>query len=143
MPVDSNRFVEPEIGVHRPRVPSTASRSLSATGTTTIVSVSEAGKLLEILLNTTATPTGTPSCQLQITIDGGTREDIVIYVAAATWVKFWELNSPDGNDVGANGSVARIFLDVRYDTSLLIELNTTGAGTGGTLAAHVLRATKQ
>ena len=137
------------IGVFRPRDPGAAvNRSLSATGSTDIVNVTEAGKLLGILLNVTAGVTGTPTMRLEIVVDGGTQENIPIYTASNTWEDFFRrlvgamsaVNSIDG-DTGSNA--VYLLLDCLYDTSLVVRVNTTTAGSAGAVDLWVVRATKQ
>jgi len=113
---------------------STVNDSLASTGTTDIVSVTEAGRLLVIAGLVTTAPDGTPVSTLEIVVDGGTTRSINVYGASAATK--WELDgvqqygNSESTKVGASiGHKFRIPIAGNYATSLRVSHNITTATT--------------
>jgi len=125
---------------YAPQPISTLSKSLTATGSTDVVNVTEAGVLSAIGIRTTAAADGTPTMTLDITIDGGTTQHLKVYTAATSFdpsLVAFNLNGTSGAGA-ANGVV--LVLGTAYKTSLQVAANVTGASTStGTVQVSVLR----
>ena len=125
------------------QIPSTASVDLTAVAATTILDVTEAGKILGIAIRVSAGVSGTvPVATLGITTDGGTERNISLYASALTWaVGVREFSRGSGEDGDAAGDRVILPGDVIYSKSMKVSVDvTTAAGSAGTLQVSVLRA---
>ncbi len=117
---------------------SAVERALDSTGSTDILNVSVAGKLVSIAIRVKAAPSGTPSAKLKINIDGEGVEDVlVLYAAANTW-------SNPAQDYGIVGNGDAIddrlllILNLDFAASCVVSIETTSGGSAGTLGATVI-----
>ena len=136
------------VGALRYRDPTTAAtRALDAAASTDVINVTEAGRLLGILVHVTVAPTGTPTMRLEIVVDGGTQENITVYSASNTWAAFFSRLISVVRGSGLNGdAIADGFLlqmNCPYESSLIVRANCTGAGSAGSVDVYGIRATKQ
>ncbi len=137
------------VSAFRYRDPTTAAtRALDAAASTDIINVTEAGKLLGILVAVTVGVTGTPTMRLEIVVDGGTQENITVYSASNNWATFFARLSRNVTGLGGiDGNTANdeffLEMDCPYETSLIVRANCTGAGSAGSVDAYAIRATKQ
>lgn len=116
----------------------------TSTGTTNIVNVTEAGRLLSIVCiqSHASGPDGSPVSNLEITIDGGTTRTIKVHDGATTWatdgVAAYMMASND-NGTAISDTFYLVF-GTDYATSLLVAHNiSTGTSTTGTFEFAVLR----
>lgn len=128
---------------YEPQAASTIDKSLTATGSTDVVNVTEAGILLEIgILVNTGVSVSVPTVIIDITIDGGTTRSIELYTASLGWsASFKALAKRDVlSDGDTGGDVATLILGTPYLTSLQVAINvTTAADTTGAIQVSVLR----
>lgn len=134
------------VAVYRLRNPTEITRAFASTGSTDLINVTEAGKLLGIMLRVSGTITGSPIMRLEVVVDGGTQENIVVYNASTLWVDFFKYLSNALSGQAMAGSVIDdsflLLLDTTFETSLIVRANVTTSG-GGTVKAWGIRATKQ
>ncbi len=122
----------------KPLLVATATRSLSGTGLTDIVNFSGQGKLQEVVLFVKTAPTGSPTALLQAAIDGQTKITLAtLYNAGIVW--------PDAvrgfgviGDGDAIGDLMRFPLPTDFNTSCVITLEVTIAGSAGEIVGSVL-----
>ena len=113
---------------------------LTNIGNDTLISVSEAGKLIGIGFRVTTAPTGTPNLVIRVTTDGALFEAIDLYSLATTWdneMRFFAVQS--GEDGSAIDHQLWIPVNCEYATSLLINTSKIGTGTAGVLQTLVHR----
>ncbi len=130
---------------YEPQDISTASVDLTSVAATTILDVTEAGKILGIAIRVSATVSGTvPVATLDITTDGGTERNISLYASALTWaVGVRGFSRGSGEDGDGAGDRVMLPGDVIYSKSMKVSVDvTTAAGTAGTLQVSVFRAKK-
>lgn len=126
----------------------TVSKSLTSTGSTDIVNVTETGRLISIAMTVAQALSGTtPVVTLDITVDGGTTRSIKMYTSALVWnadgLRPWSRNAEtlDGQSLIDNFVIP--FGSIRYKTSLQISINvTTAVGTNGFVRMNVIRGKK-
>lgn len=120
---------------------------VTSTGTTDIVNVTEAGRLLSIAVVVSVDVTGTASVSsIEIVVDGGTTRTISVRASSLTW-DFSGLRPygifgtlTTGLIGDTKGDSAIIVLGINYKTSLRVSHNiTTAAGTAGTDEWSVIR----
>lgn len=152
MPISSDYRLVPEAhGGYRFRTPSELLvLSMTAVAVTDIVNVTEAGKMLGFYANVQTGLDGTPEVDLEITVDGGTKESIVFWNAsdlwaANTWLRTLGFDiTNNANQPGAVGDIIRVMMDAPYLTSLKVSINVRVAATSvGALNVGVFRATEQ
>lgn len=108
----------------------TVTDAVTATGTTNIVSVTEAGVLLGIGINvSTAILGGTPDSTMEITIDGGTTRSFSVLIGqiewnASQWLMVSSHTAGGGSAVRSHGFMP---LNVPYATSLTVAHNIVDA----------------
>lgn len=127
---------------YEPQALSTINLPITSTGSTDIVNVTEAGKLLEVGIFVNVAVTGTfPAVDIDITVDGGTTRSVILYIGTAQSfdAPFLAVAAKIGTG-GAPADTATLILGTPYKTSLQVAINvTTAAGTTGTITAAVLR----
>jgi len=114
---------------------------LTATGTTDIVNVTEAGLLLAITFGVTVGITGSITSNIEIVVDGGATRTIPGY-SGNTWnpagMGIWQLGERtiQGLAVDDHGVIT---IGSRYATSLRVSHNISVGGSAGTIRFGVLR----
>ncbi len=108
---------------------------LNSVASTTIISVTEAGRLFTISGLITNVAAAQVSCTLDITIDGGTKRSIVMWTGAIGWEDD-EIASFKSTDEAGGGLLYNNFVipfgGLVYATSLLVAVDCTEAsGTAG------------
>ena len=125
--------------------------SMTSTGITDIVNVTEAGLFHGFYIFVDATLDGSPVINLEITVDGGTKETIPIFESASnfvnnTWQRIMAFDSTNNtNEAGAASDMIRIMgLNIPYLSSLRVSINVvTAASAAGALNCGVFRSTEQ
>lgn len=118
----------------QPQPLATATRSLAGTGTTNIVNYTGTGMLISVGIQVTVAVTGTPTCVLRYTIDGGPAQDIPLYTAATTF----DTNTftISGSHIGTGSAIGEQLNFVEgfgFNRSLQVDMVVTGAGATGTI----------
>lgn len=105
---------------------------------TEILNVSVAGKLVGVAVQVTVAPTGTPSAKLKINIDGAGYEDVMpLYAAGVAWGALAQAFALVG-DGDAIGDRVVLWLNLDFETSCVVALETTSAGSAGELSGAAL-----
>lgn len=127
--------------------------SLTSTGVTDIVNVTEGGIFHGFYISIDATLNGSPVINLEITVDGGTKESIPIFESSTVWGGFGTWQRITAFDVADNmntsgGTVVdtlRVMgINAAYLTSLKVSINVvTAASSTGSLDCGAFRSTEQ
>lgn len=121
-----------------PKPTTAVDRALDSSGSTDILNVSVTGKLVGIAINVKGGPSGTPSAKLKINIDAQGFEDVLLlYSAATTWT-----DAAKGYSIVGDGDAVDdrliLWLHVDFAVSCQVALETTSAGSAGTLTGTAI-----
>ena len=127
-----------------PQEPSSASRSITSTGQTTVVDVTESGIVHFAVVEMTTGISGTGgTAKLKFTIDGGTASNITVTDSATAKFSDWLMAGPGNGDGSTNNDRRTVILGFTYKTSLKVEIDCTApAFAAGTMKVTVVRSKK-
>lgn len=110
---------------------------LTSVATTLVINANEGGIISALCLKVLTNVTGTPTARVNITIDGGTTSQIVIY-SAANMFFFNGYLSGTGTGATAGDSIIYPF-NAPYNASIVVSFQVTGGATGGTIGVALVR----
>jgi hypothetical protein len=129
---------------------STVNRSLTSTGTSNAVSVTESGIVYAIGMYITSSPADTPTAVIEFDTDGEGTKSVQLYTSSNGCkigsVRAWcpSIGSSAGTwDLGGAGQSLMIQLGIRYLTSMRVGINCTDDGTQGAVQLTVYRGTEK
>lgn len=115
-----------------------ADRAIDSSGSTDILNVSVAGKLICVAILVKAAPGGTPSAKLKVNIDGAGFEDVMtLYTAATTWDDIPKAFALVGDGDAIDDRLI-LWLHIDFAVSCVVALECTSAGSSGTLSGAAI-----
>lgn len=123
---------------------STTNVPLTTVQTVTLVNVTQTGQLGTISCQVTTAPTGTPTANLRINVDAQGVASFALYAGGTTWgitTQGAAVTAPGAGvvDGSALGDAFALQFNTRFNTSLVVDVDLTGAGTAGQLTCTVTR----